>query len=263
MKFNFWFRQHGPASRETLMDMVGPMQVALRAMGHEAISNDHFRPGWVTVIPEYFPTQLALEIIRHEPKLDFGILCTEWFDGVKIVGQDHDPDRTSGFLALAQHARFIWSLVDESGYRRFGRPYAHTPIRWEPDLYVRNDRVPARDLVAFGPITESRAELQRKMHRDNIDCLWVPFGTPRLERDALIGDGRYVLGLPATGNQNEVSQTRISAAMHADRAILPAAELAVLPDIRDNWDSQRVAQLRDYAAAGTMRDVMKAALEIL
>lgn len=242
---------HPAVSKETLRDWHLPMQRALSAMGHRLVQE--WQPADVTLYTEYFTLEDVARM-RAGPR-PYGILCTEWIEVDRLVGRP--KRRQLAFMEAIKDAAFLWAAVDVESYAALGRPTAHVEVAWEPDHYRRADVQPKVDLCYYGSVTPERQEMVARVSQ-RASVMVVPFGSTMEQRDAAIAKARYVLAMPA--KCGKPSSTRISAAMHADRPVLPPSEAMHMELSRDRWDEERRVQLADYQAQPSMREILSAAI---
>lgn len=250
--FSFPVWNHPAVSQETLKDWHYPIKLALDGLGHRIV--DEEGPADFTVYTEYFNREDVARILNGPQP--FGILCTEWIDGRDLVGRK--PHRCKAFLELVPKAAFLWAAVDVEAYRALGRPTAHVEIAWEPDYYRRAEEEPTFDLCYFGSPTPERRKVIEEIRGAGASILEVAFGARQEDRDFAIAQARYVLSMPA--KTGKISSTRTSAAMHADRPTLPPAEAMHMRFARGRWDEERRAQLADYQAKPSLRQILAEAI---
>lgn len=258
MKIHVSVYNHGPASRETLRDMLEPIIGALRALGHAVTGPDSgVRGDSVNLLAECFTHEQAVSLTSSP--LRYAILATEWFDGQRLTSGWQPPERSAAFLMVAPKAQFIWSVVDQLAYQSFGVPYRHTPLAYEPSCYKRNETPPTHDLCVYGPVTDDRAAIRADLDRWGVDYVWVPWGARKEARDTIIGSCRYVLALPATGTAGEPSPSRRAASLYADRPLLAVEDIPHIRVLRDRWEMARVEQLLEFESGPQMRQVLREA----
>ncbi|MEO5373742.1 MAG: hypothetical protein H7840_05615 [Alphaproteobacteria bacterium] len=115
MKFSIFLGNHDRQQFDLLRDMVMTFRYGLEELGHSVVISDytlfHDR---MNLIFEDFGETFNAKFIGPNRDVPYGIICTEPFDGERLITYGTHPYRTQGFLAAARDARFLWCFLDGS-----------------------------------------------------------------------------------------------------------------------------------------------------
>lgn len=254
MWFHLYLGNHDDiAGRNSLYDMVEWLVAGLTDLEHHVTVGDTIAPQAMNIIWDNF--RHGDERLVANGGFRFGLIATEIPTGATFNWRDEPPwpERRQAFEAVAPHAQFIWSTVEDSvpQYQRFA-PAGYLELGFSERMIdpICSTAKPRFDFAFYGLLTPYRVSILEKLRR-HCDII-VP--ETFLEGKAInkfIASAKIGICFKQSPSWPIPSPTRVGRLLHARRGI--AAEFAARPT--------RVGQL--IPMAGETADFAEFCLERL
>lgn len=226
--FHFCTANHHATGKATLDDMANWFEAGLLDLGHTVtFSRTSVERSAINLFWEYFEPGMAAKL--HDAGIEYGIIATEIPDGAGFNWRK-EPEwlaRFQGFSEAAQHARFIWTMVESTVpyYARFC-PTAFIELGFSRRLIpAQAVRLPTVDFCFFGLRTPYREEVVERL-RQYARVEWPQHFLTAAGVSELIANSKIGLNFKQSPQWPIPSPTRLGRLMMAQRAV--AAEYVPL-----------------------------------